>query len=42
MEEEIARFEHEKNERIRLMQEKQGRELEDFDKESDRNGFRYV
>ena len=40
MNEEIARFEHEKNERIRLMQEKQARELEEFDKESDRNGFR--
>lgn len=39
MQQEAQRFEHEKNERIRLMQEKQSRELEEFDKESIRMGF---
>ncbi|XP_018024808.1 serine/threonine-protein kinase Tao isoform X2 [Hyalella azteca] len=39
MQQEVMRFEHEKNERIRLLQEKQSRELEEFDKESLRMGF---
>lgn len=40
MSEEIARFQREKQERIRLMQEKQARELEEFDNETVRLGFR--
>ena len=37
--EEAQRFEHERSERVRLMQEKQARELEEFDKESLRMGL---
>ena len=40
MEEEIARFDHEKSERIRLLKEKHERELDDFDKETQRIGLR--
>lgn len=39
MEEEIARFDYEKNERIRMLKEKHERELEEFDKESSRLGY---
>ncbi|KAK8381985.1 hypothetical protein O3P69_015170 [Scylla paramamosain] len=39
MTEEAARFEHERRERVRLMKEKHGREMEDFDNESQRYGF---
>lgn len=40
MAEESARFQHERHERVRLMQEKHAREMEDFDNESQRYGFR--
>lgn len=39
MREEAQRFDHEKNERVRLQLEKQSRELEEYDKESLRMGF---
>lgn len=40
MEDETAQFLQERNERIRLLCEKQERELEHFDEESIRLGFR--
>ncbi|XP_050738502.1 serine/threonine-protein kinase Tao-like isoform X4 [Eriocheir sinensis] len=39
MAEESARFQHERHERVRLMQEKHNREMDDFDNESQRYGF---
>uniref|UniRef100_T1J5D9 Large ribosomal subunit protein P2 n=1 Tax=Strigamia maritima TaxID=126957 RepID=T1J5D9_STRMM len=39
MEEEIQQFQHERSERIRLLHERQAREIEDFDRESARLGF---
>lgn len=39
MKEEVGRFEYERRERVRLMKEKHGREMEDFDNESQRYGF---
>lgn len=42
MREELQQFASERAERIRLLQERQMRELEQFDEESTRRGFRYV
>lgn len=42
MEMETAQFLQEHNERIRLLHEKQARELNHFDEESARLGFRFV
>lgn len=42
MEMETAQFLQERGERIRLLREKQERELEKFDEESARLGFRFV
>lgn len=41
MREELQQFASERAERIRLLQERQLRELEQFDEESTRRGFRY-
>lgn len=40
MREELQQFASERAERIRLLQERQMRELEQFDEESTRRGFR--
>ena len=42
MEEETQQFLQERSERIRLLHERQGREVEQFDDESTRLGFRYI
>ena len=42
MEEETQQFLQERSERIRLLHERQGREIEQFDDESTRLGFRFV
>lgn len=42
MEMETAQFLQERGERIRLLREKEARELEQFDEESARLGFRLV
>lgn len=42
MNNETQRFLEERSERIRLLHEKQERDLEEFDEESTRLGFRYV
>jgi thousand and one amino acid protein kinase len=42
MDEETAQFLQERSERIRLLHERQGREIEQFDDESTRLGFRYL
>lgn len=41
MREELQQFASERAERIRLLQERQMRELEQFDEESTRRGFRF-
>ena len=41
MDEETQQFLQERSERIRLLHERQGREIERFDDESTRLGFRY-
>ena len=41
MDEETQQFLQERSERIRLLHERQGREIEQFDDESTRLGFRY-
>lgn len=42
MDSELQQFLHERSERVRLLQERQERELDSFDEESARSGFRYV
>jgi len=41
MREELQQFQSERAERVRLLQDRQMRELEQFDAESMRRGFRY-
>ena len=42
MEEESSQFRQERQERIRLLHERQAKEVDQFDEESTRLGFRYV
>lgn len=42
MEQELQQFNAERTERIRLLREKHDKQLETFDQESTRMGFRYL